>query len=131
MFTIYGLRLIDAHEVRYVGQSKDVDKRLLGHFACAKGMPLPTAFAIWLCANEGGIEWFEIDSATTREDARQAERQAIEYALRFGHRLFNHHHVPADKRITDRGPLRSAEYFRARRLERTLPAQGAIANRAA
>jgi len=104
-FLIYGLRLRGDAEVRYVGQTKDVEQRFAGHFGRAKGMPWQDALAMWLTDNEPEVEWFEIDRAETREEARQIERVAVSFALKFGHRLYNLHLVPADKRDHSRAPL--------------------------
>lgn len=102
-YTVYGLRLRDEREVRYVGQTGDSPvHRLRFLLSEARAMPSPTLFAEWLTANAGKLEAFEIARAGSREEVRRKEREAVEMCLLLGQRLFNRQLVPASKRT----PLR-------------------------
>ena len=90
-FTIYGIRLKDDPEVRYIGLTyKPIQKRLKEHLrmACVPN------FAPWLRANIEQIEVFAIASVEDdREQAKATEKVVIALCSRMGHRLFNRAHV--------------------------------------
>lgn len=101
-FTIYALRLKGDPEVRYVGQTANLEQRFQYHRSYCCRIPWHTTFTLWLKNNAGAIECVEIGTAPTREEARLSERAAINLCLALGHRLFNRHLVPAEKRLPDR-----------------------------
>jgi len=109
--TIYGIRIAGDSEVRYVGQSQDIESRMMGHFSGAKNMPEPDAKAAWLCDNEENIECFAIDTCDCLYDAKRIERAVIRQYVGLGHRLFNKHHVPTECWINWRGPRRTSEWY--------------------
>lgn len=102
MFTIYALRIRGQTEVRYIGQTQDLERRFAGHFSTANNMPWATSFAMWLKSNADEIEAVALATAETREDARRIERDTINVFLALEHRLFNQWLVPAEKRCAPR-----------------------------
>lgn len=110
---IYGLRIRGEKEVRYVGQSADVEARLAGHFCTANNMPWATDFANWLTDNRQVIEAVALATAPTRAEARTIERQMVQACLAMGHRLFNQWLVPVEKRCNPRTTPRPPRFAAA------------------
>lgn len=102
MFTVYALRVKGDPEVRYIGQTWNVEQRLAGHLSTAHHMPWATTFADWLKGNRDSIEAVELATADTREEARRIERETVAVFLALDHRLFNQWLVPAEKRQAPR-----------------------------
>lgn len=103
-FTVYGLRLRNDTEVRYVGQtSQALESRLAGHRSrqgrTSNGQYRGSAFGHWLESNKADVETFAISQFATRAEAKTAEQFVIGFCLRLNHRLFNGDHVPVARRI--------------------------------
>lgn len=103
--TVYGLRIKGDKEVRYIGQSANVEQRLASHLRSYVRMTWPTDFALWLKHNASEIEAVKLAYAPTREEARKIERMVVETFAALDHRLFNQWLVPPKKRLSQRtGP---------------------------
>lgn len=101
-FYVYGLRVKEDREVRYVGETNSLPEfRLYGHYANARcdREYLHSALTDWLLENEGNVEAFKIGAADTREEARGLEKAVIALCLRLNQRLFNRTGVPRDLHI--------------------------------
>ena len=102
-YIIYGLRMKGDAEVRYIGQTAyEPSNRLATLIREAGYASRPSPFSRWLIENATRTEAFEIRRVETRELARRAERDAVDFCLRLNHRLFNQWLVPANQRIADR-----------------------------
>jgi predicted GIY-YIG superfamily endonuclease len=101
-FVVYGLRIRGDKEIRYIGHSADMNRRLAGHISNSKQMPWATKFATWLRENAPDIEAVQLDVAETRDEARKLERKAVAFCLALDHNIFNQWLVPSERRITPR-----------------------------
>lgn len=101
MFVVYAIRLKDDPEARYIGQTGVSPWARLREFLAeaAHRWRTHSSFHRWLSENRENVEAVIIAEADTRADARRIEREAVNLCLGLGHRLFNNHLVPADKRI--------------------------------
>jgi hypothetical protein len=90
-FTVYGIRLTDQHEVRYVGMTrKPIHQRLVEH----SKMPCVPHLSGWLRAHWDLVEVFPIAVAHSESEAREIEKATIQACARLSFRLFNRAHVP-------------------------------------
>lgn len=100
IWTIYGLRIRDDKEVRYVGQTQSTPHfRLQNHQWAARKNK--TALAEWLRDNGDRVEIFPIAKVDQPGKAAVYERLIITLCVALGHRLFNRGHVPAHLRIAN------------------------------
>lgn len=99
MRAVYGLRIRENHEVRYVGRTyREIDVRLRQHLCRAKDRDDP--FSLWLLSNRDKLECFPISHHCGFYEAKDAEREMIGLCLKLGQRLFNRTHVPTDQWAT-------------------------------
>ena len=99
-FTIYGVRLIDDREIRYVGFTRFTpQERLRSHIADTTYGTPGRIFRQWLLLNADKVEAVTICKAETKADARAMEKGAIGACLQTGQRLFNSDHVPSHLRV--------------------------------
>ena len=111
MFYVYGLRLMWEDEYRYVGSTKDMDKRLYQHFHDAENNPELRNRELKQWLNENGAERVVMDVLDEVEggDYRAVEQTWIARLSADDHRLFNirmaHHsertfgELPEERRI--------------------------------
>lgn len=96
-FTVYGLRLKDDKEVRYIGQTNGpIELRLLGHMNAAERRVTSLQLCDWLSENADDVEIFKIGYADTRSEALGIEKAIIALCLRLEHRLFNRRALPTE-----------------------------------
>ncbi len=85
MFYVYGLRLANDSEYRYVGSTYDLDARLYQHYQFDGGNPEKDR---WLAENYGQIE-LDVLAEVDEVERRKAEQEWIVMLRQDGHRLFN------------------------------------------
>ena len=90
--TIYGLREVDTHELRYIGlTTKPLEERLRKHIRNVK-QHYPRKICDWIVAAQK-IEIVPL-LVCDESDARKQERFFVAKMISEGHRLANSHLVP-------------------------------------
>jgi hypothetical protein len=94
IYIVYGLRLKNEREVRYVGETtKRLLDRLIQHTSSAVMGRVGGEFADWLLSNRGEVEIFEIARCEDRKHAQETEKVVIAECQRLGQRIFNRKHA--------------------------------------
>lgn len=91
-FFVYALRVKGEMEARYIGQSKQPERRLYEVVWEALRAGCPTANDLWLRANRHRLELAILHECESREEAKKVEAEAIRLFAAMGHRLVNCHH---------------------------------------
>ncbi len=99
MFYIYGLRLKDDTEYRYIGCTLDPDTRMLAHTSYDKRNRDKHN---WIKANAANVEMVILAQREDPDEASKEEARQIANHRRTGHRLFNRQsHSPTRHAMSD------------------------------
>lgn len=86
MFYVYGLHLEGDDEIRYVGSTCELKKRMTQHLAGESKNPNKDA---WIIQNRPRVRMMVLQSNVPEKSRREAEQRAILECQGKGHRLFN------------------------------------------
>ena len=88
MVHIYGLKEKGTSELRYIGHSKNVKKRIYQHKTKSGRIKGNGALTAWLESVGDNLDYVILESVPNR-DARRYEEKHIRIKAGEGHRLFN------------------------------------------